>query len=184
MSSHHSGQPPVVSLGCSVPRRASQVADFCLGLAKHKINGCNPRWVLVAGWECVACFHSHTRRYPESSEIQSPVPPNCEFRRQDWWWRCGMGHLALHIWGHPQAAVSDLDRVAHGYCGSKQGPQALRGGSGGRRERYLYWSIPWVEEGRAWIFGVPTLRESLKHTKPGQTFIGVVEPVLHPIVFS
>lgn len=57
-----------------------------------------------------------------------------------------------------------------------QGPQALKGGSRGR-----YTGFP-VQKRGGRALGVFTVWESLRHTKPGQTFIGAVEPVLHPIV--
>lgn len=84
---------------------------------------------------------------------------------------CGMGQLALHIWGALRRSCW-LDRAAHGYCQSKQGAtQALRGRSGVGGEIPIF-KYSLSREARAWNLGVPILRESLKYTKPGQTFVG------------
>lgn len=74
-------------------------------------------------------------------------------------------------------AVSDLDSQGRmATVSPKQGSYALRNGSEGGISVF-----PYIEEGRQ-VLGVFVVWESLRHTKPGQTFIGAVEPVLHPIV--
>lgn len=71
-----------------------------------------------------------------------------------------------------RGAASDLDSQWHTATVSpNQGPQALKGGSRGRYTRFPVQK----RDGRA--LGVFTVWESLRHTKPGQTFIGAVEPV-------